>query len=85
MECPYCGFKKCSKTILGNVEDVGSYVAGAGVGHLGKMAIGLLTGGRYIPKHVNTSGVRKEIPKQYKCENCGRTFHRNDYGGKGLW
>lgn len=78
MKCPYCGSGNCSKTILGGVETVGAFVASAGAGFIGKAAIGMLTGGRYTPSRINTAPIRKEIPKQYKCEKCGRTFHEQD-------
>lgn len=78
MKCPYCGSRNCSKTILGDVETAGAFVGATALGMIGKLAIGALTGGRYTPSRMNTAPLRKEVPKQYKCANCGSTFHEQD-------
>ncbi len=74
-KCPYCGSSNLERTNLGEVENFGSYlVSGAGfiASKLASSAIG-------IRSKYEVEKVAKFIPREFKCNRCGKVFHEQEH------
>lgn len=75
VKCPYCGSTNVDHSALGYVEStatfIGGLVAGSGVGLLTSM----LTGGKGVGMRGAAKGVSNNVPTEFTCKRCGKSFH----------
>lgn len=80
IKCPKCGCKRVERTALGKLEKGGTYataVAGIAALKLTAHFFGLRTA---TPSWQSVKNGTDElnVPTQFKCKNCGNTFHSSD-------
>ena len=74
VKCPYCGSSNVEHSALGYVETTATFIGGLAAG-IGTGVLSTLLTGAKVGMKGAAKGVANNIPTEFTCKRCGRSFH----------